>query len=130
MYKNIKNAFVWYFLYKFRKTFTLIAVLLAIVLFSQWIYADVVEYLTLREKLIYLDIILPLKWGIIFFNIGLSVFLFLRLFKGEKENKQRKEKKSIHKEEDKKDNLSAREKEFLYKKSLKNRADILVKGKQ
>ena len=126
MIRNVKNAFIWYFLYKFRKTLTLIAVLLAIVLFSQWIYADVVEYLTLREKLIYLDIVLPLKWGIILFNIGLSVYLFLRLFKTEK--KEEKEKKLETKVST--NDLSAREKKFLHKKSLKNKADILVEGKQ
>jgi len=130
MIRNVKNAFIWYFLYKFRKTLTLIAVLLAIVLFSQWIYADVVEYLTLREKLIYLDIVLPLKWGIILFNIGLSVYLFLRLFKTEKQKEKKEEKEKKLETKVSTNDLSAREKEFLHKKSLKNKADILVEGKQ
>ena len=79
MFRQAKSAFIWYHLYKFRRTFLLIAFLLTIVLFSQWIYSDVVEYLQLRKKLEYLDVILPIKWAIIFFNMTLSVYLFLSL---------------------------------------------------
>ena len=66
MFKQVKSAFIWYHLYKFRKRVITIAMLLSVVLFSQWIYSDVVEYLTLRQKLDLLDIILPLKWVLSF----------------------------------------------------------------
>jgi len=139
MFRQAKSAFIWYHLYKFRKTFIVIFLLLAMVVFSQWIYSDVVEYLTLREKLEYLDFILPIKWVIIFFNIGLSCYLFLSLFRTEtfeskkEENKEeRKNRKFKEKEEAKtstnneKEKFTKREKEFLYKKKLKTKADTIV----
>jgi len=110
-------------------------------LFSQWIYSDVVEYLRLREKLQYLDFILPIKWSIIFFNIGLSVYLILSLFKSDKAEKsvEKKEKKLLKKEkkeenpvskkEVKEEKFTDREKMFLHKKNLKTKADSVVDNK-
>ena len=53
MFKQAKSAFIWYHL-KFWGRVVLIVLLLSVVFFSQWIYSDVVEYLTLRKKLEYL----------------------------------------------------------------------------
>ncbi len=136
MFRQAKSAFIWYHLYKFRRTFILIAFLLTIVLFSQWIYSDIVEYLELREHLEYLDYILPIKWAIILFNVTLSVSLFLSLFKNDKNDKDDKnEKENTHNEKTeeevsikaKKEKFSNREKEFLYKKDLNTKADSLLK---
>jgi len=131
MFRQAKSAFIWYHLYKFRRTFILIAFLLTIVLFSQWIYSDIVEYLELRKQLEYLDYILPIKWAVIFFNITLSVYLFLSLFKNDKKNESEKENTQEKKEEDvlkktKKEKFTSREKEFLYKKDLNTKADSLL----
>jgi len=139
MFKQAKSAFIWYHLYKFRRTIVLVVLLLSVVIFSQWIYSDVVEYLTLRKKLEYLDILLPIKWVIIFFNIGLSTYLISSLFKKEKkEDIVKKEKKpetkvqsNIKKEKQKEEilkssTLSERESSFLYKKKLNNKADKLI----
>ena len=139
MFKQAKSAFIWYHLYKFRRTIVLVVLLLSVVIFSQWIYSDVVEYLTLRKKLEYLDILLPIKWVIIFFNIGLSTYLISSLFKKEKkEDIVKKEKKpetkvqsNIKKEKQKEEilkssTLSERETSFLYKKKLSNEADNLI----
>ncbi|MDC0932908.1 hypothetical protein OAR97_03590 [Arcobacteraceae bacterium] len=132
MFKQAKSAFIWYHLYKFRRTVVLIVLLLSVVLFSQWIYSDVVEYLTLRKKLEYLDILLPIKWVIIFFNIGLSSYLITSLFKKEKKEEV-KVQSDVKKEKQKEDTiksstLSEREASFLYKKKLSNKADKLVNG--
>ncbi len=142
MFKQAKSAFIWYHLYKFRRTLIVIALLLSIVLFSQWIYSDVVEYLRLRDKLQYLDFILPIKWSIIFFNIGLSVYLILSLFKSDKDTHKKSEEKEQKfkrdesqrmktKNEKKEEKFTDREKMFLHKKTLKTNADILLdeKGK-
>ncbi len=130
MFRQAKSAFIWFHLYKFRKTFTIIFLLLSIVLFSQWIYSDIVQYLELREKLEYLDFILPLKWAVIFFNIALSLYLFLRLFKSEKIEEVKETKSEKKQETPKKDKLeeefTSREKEFLYKKKLNNNADNII----
>ena len=139
MFRQAKSAFIWYHLYKFRRTFVLIAFLLSIVLFSQWIYSDIVEYLQLRKHLEYLDYILPIKWAIILFNITLSIYLFFSLFKNNIDKKNVKDEKSDrknnHKKKDeeeavkdsKKEKFTNREKEFLYKKDLNSQADSLLR---
>lgn len=137
MFKQAKSAFIWYHLYKFRRTVVLIVLLLSVVLFSQWIYSDVVEYLTLRKQLEYLDVLLPIKWAIIFFNIGLSAYLITSLFKKEKKpevvKKEKKEEVKVQKQTKQKEeiisspsSLSEREASFLYKEKLSNEADKLT----
>ena len=125
MFKQVKSAVFWYYLYKFRKRVTLIFLLLIIALFANVIYADIVEYLKLKEKLEYLEIVLLSKWLIIIFNIGISIYLILTLFKKE-ENGNGKKEKIVEKETIKKEKFTQREKEFLNKKNIRSKADILL----
>jgi cytoskeletal protein RodZ len=104
--------------------------LISIIWLSQWIYADIVEYLQLTKQIQYLTFLLPIKWIIILFNIGLSAFLILSIFKPQKEDKKKAEK--IKKEEVRKnksekrtEHLSPREKEFLTKK-IRNESEVLM----
>ena len=121
MFKQVKSALFWYYLYKFRKRVLLIVLLLSITLFSNAIYGDIVEYLQISKQLQYLKVLLIVKWCIILFNIVFSAYLVLTLFKNKEKEKENKEKKANKKEE-----FSKREKEFLYKKNLRNKADILL----
>ncbi|MFW3427384.1 hypothetical protein ACN9KI_10995 [Aliarcobacter butzleri] len=125
MFKQVKSAVFWYYLYKFRKRVTLIFLLLIIALFANVIYADIVEYLKLKEKLEYLEIALISKWLIIIFNIGISIYLILTLFKKEESGNGKKE-KIVEKETIKKEKFTRREKEFLNKKNIRSKADILL----
>ncbi|MDN5112790.1 hypothetical protein PJV97_10605 [Aliarcobacter butzleri] len=125
MFKQVKSAVFWYYLYKFRKRVTLIFLLLIIALFANVIYADIVEYLKLKEKLEYLEIALISKWLIIIFNIGISIYLILTLFKKEESGNGKKE-KIVKKETIKKEKFTQREKEFLNKKNIRSKADILL----
>ncbi|MCG3654689.1 hypothetical protein L5F43_08155 [Aliarcobacter butzleri] len=125
MFKQVKSAVFWYYLYKFRKRVTLICLLLIIALFANVIYADIVEYLKLKEKLEYLEIALLSKWLIIIFNIGISIYLILTLFKKEETGSSKKE-KIVEKETIKKEKFTQREKEFLNKKNIRSKADILL----
>ncbi|WP_323595640.1 hypothetical protein [Aliarcobacter butzleri] len=125
MFKQVKSAVFWYYLYKFRKRVTLICLLLIIALFANVIYADIVEYLKLKEKLEYLEIALLSKWLIIIFNIGISIYLILTLFKKEESGNGKKE-KIVEKENIKKEKFTQREKEFLNKKNIRSKADILL----
>ncbi|MFW3381945.1 hypothetical protein, partial [Aliarcobacter butzleri] len=99
--------------------------LLIIALFANVIYADIVEYLKLKEKLEYLEIALISKWLIIIFNIGISIYLILTLFKKEQSGNEKKE-KIVEKETIKKEKFTQREKEFLNKKNIRSKADILL----
>lgn len=130
MFKQVKSALFWYYLIKFRKRITLIVLLLIIALFANSIYADVVEYLKLKEKLEFLEVVLLSKWIIIIFNIVFSIYLILTMFKKEEEKTPQKKKEKEVKENKEilssNEKFTQREKQFLYKKKLKNQADILV----
>ena len=131
MFKQVKSALFWYYLIKFRKRITLIVLLLIIALFANSIYADVVEYLKLKEKLEFLEVVLLSKWIIIIFNIVFSIYLILTMFKKEEEKTPQKKKEKKEVKENKEifssnEKFTQREKQFLYKKKLKNQADILV----
>ena len=79
MFKQVKSALFWYYLFKFRRRVILIILLLVIALFANAIYGDVVEYLKLKDKLAFLEIALISKWLIIIFNIVFSTYLLLLL---------------------------------------------------
>ena len=128
MFKQVKSALFWYYLYKFRKRVVLIFLLLIVALFSNAIYSDVIEYLKLKEKLQYLEIALISKWVIIIFSLVFSIYLILTMFKKEEIEEEKKIKKSEPlKKESKEEKFTQREKEFLYKKKLQSKADFLVK---
>ena len=135
MFKQVKSALFWYYLFKFRRRVILIVLLLIIAFFANAIYSDVVEYLKLKDKLAFLEIALISKWLIIVFNIVFSVYLLLTMFKKEEEINSKKDskkdfkkeqKKETKQEEKKEEKFTAREKEFLYKKKLRTKADILL----
>lgn len=124
MFKQVKSALFWYYLFKFRRRVILIVLLLVIAFFANAIYGDVIEYLKLKDRLEFLEIALISKWTVIIFNIVFSSYLILTIFKKEeKEQKNVEVKKEIQKKEEK---FTKREKEFLYKKKLKTKADLLV----
>ena len=128
MFKQVKSALFWYYLYKFRKRAILVFFLLLVALFSGLIYTDIVEYLNLTNNTHYLKYVLFAKWFIILFNILLSIYLVLNIFKKAPAQKEQENKKEFNKEPkmQKEDNFSQREKELLYKKKLKTKADILL----
>jgi H+/gluconate symporter-like permease len=129
MFKQVKSALFWYYLFKFRRRVILIVLLLIVALFANAIYSDVVQYLTLKEKLEFLEAVLIAKWIIIIFNIVFSIYLILTMFKKEEDKvvkKVQKEDKKIKTEIKKTDKFSNREKEFLTKKKLRTKADILL----
>lgn len=102
--------------------------LLIIALFANAIHADVIEYLKLKNRLDFLEIVLISKWVIIIFNIVFSVYLLLTMFNKQEEEKTKiKESKTSNKKEEKKEEkFTAREKEFLNKKKIRTAADLLV----
>ncbi len=126
MFKQVKSALFWYYLYKFRKRAIFIFFLLLVALFSGFIYGDVVEYLKLTQNIEYLKYVLALKWFIIIFNSLLSIYLILTLFK----NSENQEKSSVKKEKfETKNSFTQRETELLHKKKLINKAENIIKNK-
>lgn len=126
MFKQMKSALFWYYLYKFRKRAIFIFFLLLVALFSGFIYGDVVEYLKLTQNIEYLKYVLVLKWFIIIFNSLLSIYLILTLFK----NSEIQEKSSVKKDKvETKNSFTQRETELLHKKKLINKAENIIKNK-
>lgn len=119
MFKQIKSAVFWYYLFKFRKRLTISTALLIIAFFSNAIYADIVEYLKLTDQIQYLKFALFLKWFIIVFNLSFSVYLLLNILK--------KEPKELKKET--KEKYSKKEQELLKRPKLQNKADFIIKNK-
>lgn len=137
MFKQVKSALFWYYLYKFRKRVILIFLLLIVALFANAIYGDLIEYLKLKKLLQYLELALISKWVIILFNLTFSIYLILTMFKKEdeviskqEEKKTKKEKKAKpiikEKEVPKEEKFTDREKQFLHKKKIRSKADLLV----
>lgn len=126
MFKQVKSALFWYYLYKFRKRVILIVLLLIIAIFANAIYSDIVEYLKLKEKLQYLELALISKWVVIIFNLTFSIYLILTIFKKEKEVEKKEVDTKNNKKEIKTKELTDREKSFLNKKKLKSKADYLI----
>lgn len=126
MFKQMKSALFWYYLYKFRKRAIFIFFLLLVALFSGFIYGDVVEYLKLTQNIEYLKYVLALKWFIIIFNSLLSIYLILTLFK----NSEIQEKSSVKKDKvETKNSFTQRETELLHKKELINKAENIIKNR-
>lgn len=126
MFKQVKSALFWYYLYKFRKRAIFIFFLLLVALFSGFIYGDVVEYLKLTQNIEYLKYVLALKWFIIIFNSLLSIYLILTLFK----NSENQEKSSVKKDKvETKNSFTQRETELLHKKKLINKAENIIKNR-
>lgn len=128
MFKQVKSALFWYYLYKFRKRVLLISLLLIVALFANAIYSDIIEYLKLKNRLEFLELALFVKWFIILFNLVFSIYLILTLFKKQENQKEEIKKKTTKKNESKKqkETLSEREKSFLKRKKLKSKADYLL----
>jgi len=100
------------------------------VLLSQWIYGDIVEYLRLSEHIAYLSYALVGKWIMIFSNIAISAYLILTMFRKE-EKKDKKRRTKENKKEEKVlsvDTLSDRERSFLTRK-IRSEAEILMEKK-
>ena len=126
MFKQMKSALFWYYLYKFRKRAIFIFFLLLVALFSGFIYGDVVEYLKLTQNIEYLKYVLALKWFIIIFNSLLSIYLILTLFK----NSEIQEKSSVKKDKvETKNSFTQRETELLHKKKVINKAENIIKNR-
>jgi hypothetical protein len=99
MFKQVKSALFFYYLYKFRKKAALIFTLFILIILSEYIYSDIVEYLKLRDKLYLLDIVLPLKWAIIIVCIFYIFYSFFSMFEQKVEVDSSRNKKSLSKED-------------------------------
>ena len=115
MFKQLKSAYIWFYIYRFRKKLSLVLTLIFLILLSQLIYSDIVEYLKLRHKLYLLDYILPAKWLFITLAFFYSFYTLLTLFKKTPKNESKDKKIAIKK---------------MSKKEIKKLADEIIAQKK
>ncbi|MRJ03154.1 MAG: hypothetical protein GXO19_02140 [Epsilonproteobacteria bacterium] len=138
MFRQVKSALFWYYIYKFRRRIALILTLLLLLLLSEYIYSDVVEYLKIRNKTEWLDLILPMKWIIIFATIFFIFYLLLTIFNPpEEEGEAKREGKGEGRGERKPkkmalpvDNGRKKEKRGLSKREIDSLARELIAEKR
>ncbi len=104
MFRQIKSAFIWIYLYKFRNLVFKIFVILIGVMLVFFIYEDVVEYLKLINQLSLIPFVIIIKWGLIFAGLLYIVKSIIDLAEDEEaeEEERRKEEEEKQKEEERK----------------------------
>lgn len=146
MFKQFKSALIWFYVIKFRRRLFLIAILLSVALLANYIYADIVEYLTTTDKLHLLIFALLFKWAVIFSSIFGIIYSLLTMFKSSKDDlnsksknkasffaKSSKTQKTKQKQQapeeqqaQKNQNFNSRELELINKTDLKNQAEFTL----
>lgn len=81
MFKEIRLMLILAMIYKNRNKFILLTINISILLLSQYIYDDIIEYLKLSNKTEFISYVLPIKWIIILLFISMSVNIIISLFK-------------------------------------------------
>ena len=109
--KTIKSAIIYYYLYKFRKTFFIVFLLIVSDIFMGFFISDLYEV----SKEAYL---LAIKWSWYLLSFLIVLFLIKNIFK--KDIKETKKTKDI------KENFTPIEEEILNKKKLKSKADLII----
>lgn len=94
MFRQIKSALIWTYIYRFRKLLLKIFIALLLFVFIEFIYRDIVEYLRLSHNVAILPYVLIAKWAL---YLLIAFFIFFSVYKtfGKKsDNKGKIEKKS------------------------------------
>lgn len=130
MFRQVKSAIFWYYIYKFRRRVALILTLLMLIFLSEYIYSDIVEYLQIRHKTEWLDFILPLKWIVIFGSIFTIFSLLLTMSQVSSTaiaTKKKKQQQRKEKEEQPRKKLQPKK---LSKKEVRELAQELIEKKR
>lgn len=132
MFKLIRSTIFWTLLYKFRKKILLILALILVVFFSNFIYSDVVNYLSLTSQTQLIKYALITKWIILLSSLLVIAALVFNIFNSKNikkdEVKNAKILESKPKNQIKSSDLSEREKSFLNKK-IRSKTEILMDKK-
>lgn len=127
MFKQLKNAVFWYYLYKFRRKIIFIIFLSLIVFFAGNIYDDVSVYLVATKQNSYLKYALLAKWLVIFGASFWIVMIIFSLFKKDKKIGDFKENKV---QIQKNDLTKSKKEDFLEtKEHLRSKAELLIAKK-
>lgn len=123
MFKQAKSALIWYYIYKFRRKLLLMVILLVGLFSADYIYRDIMEYLSVTKQEHLLKYALLAKWLIIFLCTGSMIYNLLSFTK--KFNKKIPEVKTIKS----KPSISPKEQRLYSKAKLRSQADLLIERK-
>ncbi|BAF70104.1 hypothetical protein [Nitratiruptor sp. SB155-2] len=118
MFRQIKSAFIWTQIYRYRAFLYKIFVLLLTVLVIEFFYRDLFSYLQNVKKTDVLGAIFFVKWSVYFVIFLYIVFLAKRTFgkqKSLKENRKPQEREKTIKQMSKKE-IRAKAQEIIRKK--------------
>ncbi len=93
MFRQIKSAIIWSYIYRFRSLLIKLVIALILIGFIEFIYRDIVEYLRLSQKLDYLIYVIVLKWFLI---LSIIFYLIYQIMKIGKKKLQKSDNKSIN----------------------------------
>jgi len=88
MFRQIKSAIIWSYIWRFRSLLAKILIAIASIVVLEFVYKDIVEYLHLTNNVKYLGIVLIIKWILILAILGYIGFFVWRL-KTRKTNKKK-----------------------------------------
>lgn len=125
MFKQVKSALIWYYLFRFRRRVSIIILLLLLAFFANSIYGDVVNYLTVTKQLYLLKYALLTKWAIILGSLFAVIYSIINLFKNIGKKKTPTEKKKLPTTP----MMSPQEQRLREKPQLRSRADQLIARK-
>ncbi|MRI58913.1 MAG: hypothetical protein C6H99_05335 [Epsilonproteobacteria bacterium] len=118
MFRQIKSAIIWAYIYKFRKSLAKVLIVLFFIGVMLFLYEDVVEYLKITNRLDLLPFVIAMKWILIFGAIVYGVYLFLWTKEAPKESKESQKSSPPPKKPTKKE-ISRLAEEIIKKKSLR-----------
>ena len=117
MFRQIKSALIWAYIYKFRKMLLKFAIVLVAVTIMLFMYSDIVEYLKLTDKLHLLPYVIVLKWAIVFLAIIYIVYTIIALKNPKREQKAKNSPKPVdNKKKPTKKEISHQAKEIIERK--------------
>ena len=119
MFRQIKSAILWAYIWRFRKLLLRLAIIALLIFLIEYFYADVVEYLRYSHRQNRIFEALIIKWIAIAALLGLALFFILQATKKPKGSEAKKPSKSLERLDPRK----------LSKKELRKRAQEIIESK-
>ena len=117
MFRQIKSAIIWAYIWRFRKLLLRLAVIALLIFIIQYFYADVVEYLRYSHRENKIFEALLLKWAVIVALLALAIYFIAQALKKEPAKGKQKDTKEVEKPKK------------LSKKEIRKKAQEIIESK-
>ncbi len=102
MFRQIKSAIIWAYIYRFRILLFKILIAFVIALIIEYVYRDIIEFLQVSKQIEFLLYILVVKWLLLLAIVLYLFFSIYQVFKKQKDEhtmKHNKKKEILHKKQ-------------------------------